>query len=77
MPSNKIIVGKPVTAADAANTGYVNSKDLGQWVSLAYQTLNWYGGIMYWQYASDSDMSTIENSCGYLKSQCEARKNCK
>ena len=77
VPSNKIIVGKPVTPGDAANSGYVNSSDLGKWVSLGYQTLNWYGGVMYWQYVSDSDFSAIQNSCGYLKDQCEAKKNCK
>lgn len=77
IPSNKIIVGKPVTAADASNTGWVNTSDLGKWVNMAYQTMNWYGGIMFWQYVSDSDFSAINNSCGYLKEQCETRKNCK
>lgn len=66
-----------MTPGDAANTGYVSSSDLGKWVSLAYQTMNWYAGVMYWQYVSDSDMSNIQNSCGYLKEQCEAKKNCK
>ena len=77
IPSNKIVIGKPVTSGDASNTGYVNSNDLGKWVSTAYQTMNWYGGIMYWQYASDADMSAIQNSAGFLKTQCETKKTCK
>ena len=77
IPSNKIVVGKPVTIADAANTGYVSSTDLGKWISTAYSSLRWYAGVMYWQYISDTDMQAIQNSCGYLKQQCETSKNCK
>lgn len=31
IPSHKIVVGKPATQADAANTGTVNTADLGAW----------------------------------------------
>lgn len=31
IPSHKIVVGKPATQADAANTGTVNTVDLGAW----------------------------------------------
>ena len=67
IPSNKIVIGKPVTPGDAANTGYVRSDDLGQWVATGYQSLKWYAGIMYWQYVSDADGSAIKNSAGFLK----------
>lgn len=36
IPSNKIVVGKPATQADAANTGTVNPTDLGNWCMQAY-----------------------------------------
>ena len=35
--SKKIVVGKPVTKADAANTGTVDSNDLGKWAGQAYK----------------------------------------
>ena len=69
-------MGKPVTPGDAANTGYVNSSDLGKYVATAYDTLHWYAGVMFWQYVSDSDMQAIKNSAGYLKEQCAIKKNC-
>jgi chitinase len=37
VPSKKIIVGKPSTAADASGTGYVDSITLGQWITQAYK----------------------------------------
>lgn len=77
IPANKIVVGKPVTPGDASNTGWVSSNDLGQWTTTAYQTMNWYAGVMFWQYASDSDMQAIQRSAGYLKEQCETKRNCK
>lgn len=75
--SKKIVVGKPVTKADAANTGTVDSNDLGKWAGQAYKDFQWYGGIMYWQYVSDVGGKYIQNSAGYLKELCNLNKDCK
>ena len=77
VPSNKIVIGKPVTQADAANTGTVDNVDLGKWASQAYKDLNWYAGIMYWQYPSDIGGKAIQSSAGHLKELCSENKNCK
>jgi len=37
IPSEKIVVGKPATQADAANTGTVSTIDLGNWCVRAFQ----------------------------------------
>jgi len=75
--AKKIVVGKPVTQADAANTGTVDSNDLGKWAGQAYKDFQWYGGIMYWQYVSDVGGKYIQNSAGYLKELCNLNKDCK
>jgi len=36
IPMNKIVVGKPATQVDAANTGTVSTTDLGNWCVRAY-----------------------------------------
>ena len=36
IPMNKIVVGKPATQVDAANTGTVSTIDLGNWCVQAY-----------------------------------------
>ena len=77
IPSKKIVIGKPVTAADAANTGWVNHDDLGKWVAQAYQQNKWFAGIMYWQYVSDVGGNAIKSSAGFLKEQCAINKDCK
>lgn len=77
IPAKKIVVGKPVTGADAANTGLVNHDDLGKWAGQAYQEKKWYAGIMYWQYVSDVNGNAIKSSAGYLKEQCAINKDCK
>jgi len=55
IPSNKIVVGKPVTTGDASNTGYVQVDALRQIFQTARGT--WSAGFMGWQYKSDSDGS--------------------
>lgn len=55
VPQEKIVIGKPVTAADAANTGLVSAEDLGDWCGRGYQELGWNAGIMTWQYISDAN----------------------
>jgi len=49
----KIVVGKPVTAGDASNTGYVATSTLAGFLSQAKSSLGWCGGVMGWQYSSD------------------------
>lgn len=77
IPSKKIVIGKPVTQADAANTGLVNHDELGKWIGQAYQQNKWYAGVMYWQYSSDLSGHAIKSSAGFLKEQCAVNKDCK
>lgn len=77
IPAKKIVVGKPVTSGDAANTGFVPSASLGEFVSRAYTDFGWYGGVMFWQYVSDVGGQAISNSAGHLKEMCAINKNCK
>lgn len=77
IPAKKIVIGKPVTAADASNTGAVESTDLGSWVSKAYTEFGWFGGVMYWQYISDVGGKSINNAAGHLKEMCAINKDCK
>ena len=44
---NKIVIGKPATAADASN-GFVETSTLAQCVSQA-KGKGWNGGVMVWQ----------------------------
>lgn len=61
------MIGKPVTQADAANTGLVDHNELGRWISQAYTQNHWFAGVMYWQYVSDVNGNAIRSSAGYLK----------
>lgn len=67
IPSKKLVIGKPVTQADAANTGLVSHTDLGKWIAQAYTQYKWYAGVMYWQYVSDIGGNAIKSSVGFLK----------
>jgi chitinase len=53
VPLDKIVVGKPVTPADASNTGYVPAADLHEWAARAAVEIGWNTGLMDWQYSSD------------------------
>jgi chitinase len=66
IPGNKIIVGKPATKKDVANTGFVNITDLGNWVNEAYKEFGWYGGVMLWQYGNDNSGSIIRAAAQQL-----------
>lgn len=76
MPAKKIVIGKPVSQADAANTGLVNHDELGKWVAQFYQQNKWYARMMYWQYISDLNGNAIKSSAGFLKEQCALAKKC-
>ena len=77
IPAKKIVVGKPVTQGDAANTGWVAVNDLQNWISKAYTDYKWFAGVMYWQYPSDTNGDTIAKAAGHLRELCAQNKKCK
>jgi chitinase len=56
---SKIVVGKPVTAADADNTGYVPVGTLLQILQNAVNQTQWRGGLMDWEFNSDPNGTWI------------------
>jgi chitinase len=66
VPLNKIVVGKPVNQSDATNTGWMDHFALAQAVKRASEELGWKGGVMLWQYSSDSNGSVIAKIAGGL-----------
>ncbi|KAL5519826.1 hypothetical protein ACEPAG_1486 [Sanghuangporus baumii] len=58
---NKIVIGKPATAADATN-GFVDTKTLADCVSQAKQK-GWNAGVMVWEYPN-ADSSWIKTVRG-------------
>ena len=62
---SKIAIGKPITQADAANTGFVPVIDLVSIINTARQPGNVWangrdvGGVMGWRFQSDRDGSWI------------------
>jgi hypothetical protein len=65
IPLSKIAVGKPITQADAANTGFVPVTDLASIIDTARQPGNVWangrdvGGVMGWRFQSDRDGTWI------------------
>ena len=53
VPLRKLVLGKPVKPADAANTGYMDVAALAQCLRTAVTTYGWNAGVMGWQYKSD------------------------
>lgn len=76
IPLNKIVVGKPITPADAANTGFMNRITLGNSVNRANLELGWYAGLMHWQYVNDLDGKKLKTALGNLVQLCQTNKNC-
>lgn len=72
IPSNKIVVGKPASQADASNTGYVSLTDLGNWCLQAYNQLGWYAGVMFWQYKTDLNGALIKAATSSLISKVKS-----
>lgn len=54
------------------NTGYVSLSDLGAWTTRAFKELNWYAGVMFWQYKSDLSGIGIRNATSGLVSAYKA-----
>eukprot|EP00919_Chromeraceae_sp_WS-2016_P023286 GHVR01055355.1.p1 GENE.GHVR01055355.1~~GHVR01055355.1.p1 ORF type:complete len:169 (+),score=14.26 GHVR01055355.1:532-1038(+) len=67
VPSEKIVVGKPVTKEDVFNTGLMDLNKLGEAVTKAYKELGWYAGVMFWQYSSDINGTAIKTAANNLK----------
>ena len=67
IPSSKIAVGKPITQADAANTGFVPVTELASIIDTARQPGNVWangrdvGGVMGWRFQSDRDGAWISS----------------
>lgn len=59
VPMSKIVVGKPVTPADADNTGYVDVNTLASFFSQAVSQTSWSAGCMGWEYSNDLNGSWI------------------
>jgi chitinase len=76
VPLQKIVVGKPVVQADAANTGWVDQAQLGQWALRAYNEFGWYAGIGHWQFKNGKDGNAIKNAAGPLINACAQKRNC-
>jgi len=54
---SRIVIGKPVTQGDAANTGFVPLSALKSMLQQGASTTGWRTGVMGWQYKSDADGS--------------------
>lgn len=61
--SDKIVIGKPVTEADAYNTGWMKAGDLANCIKDA----NFTTGVMTWQYSSDVEGTFAEEVYGAMK----------
>ncbi|KAM5540711.1 hypothetical protein V8D89_005742 [Ganoderma adspersum] len=61
IPLNKLVIGKPATAADGTN-GYMSPAALGQCVKKA-KAKGWHGGVMVWQYPH-ADANWIRSAKG-------------
>jgi len=59
IPSEKIVLGKPVLKSDATNTGWVSAQNLHDWAAQAAIDINWTTGLMDWQLPSDTDGSFV------------------
>lgn len=67
IPARMIVICKPASPTDATNTGYMDKYQLGAAISRAYDEFQWYAGVTYWQYFSDSTGESIQASVGHLK----------
>ncbi len=53
VPSNKIVVGKPATTADAAPGSYMSASSISSALVANHKYNGWQAGVMFWQYSSD------------------------
>jgi hypothetical protein len=66
IPSDKIVVGKPATTADAYNTGYMTASDLSNAFVAEYNYNKWRAGVMFWQLPSDSSGTIVNQATSAL-----------
>jgi len=71
VPSNKIVIGKPVTRSDASNTGWVDKSVLAGLLDQGLTNLKWYAGVMFWQYSSDQSGEVVQTVIAPIKQYCE------
>jgi len=55
IPLERIVVGKPITQADADNTGYVPMDQLQGIISQAARSTSWRTGVMGWEFVHDNN----------------------
>ena len=53
------------------NTGYVAPATVGTWVNQAFDNLNWYAGVMFWQFKNDQDGLLLEKAAAGLITRCK------
>lgn len=60
--SNKIVVGKPATVADASSGSYMTASSISSAILANYQFNGWQTGVMFWQYSSDPNGTIISDA---------------
>lgn len=76
IPLKKLVVCKPITSADATNTGWMSATDLGAAVVKAYNEFGWYAGVAHWQYSSDYSGNALRSAAGGLIDLCKQSGKC-
>ena len=76
VPAKQLITGKPVLPTDASNTGYMEKTKLAAALKKAYDELGYFGGVAFWQYASDNEGEVVKTVASYMKQKCEEEKKC-
>jgi chitinase len=67
LPASKIVVGKYVDATKDGNNGHVEPDELGRWLKQASSEGITVGGVMAWQFGSDTDgkwMGRVQQAWG-------------
>ncbi|KAI9205140.1 glycoside hydrolase superfamily, partial [Polychytrium aggregatum] len=54
VPSEKVVIGKPITQADVVNTGFMSASTLASCISQAKATGKWNAGFFGWQITHDT-----------------------
>jgi len=74
---NGIAVIKPVSPKDANSGGFVEAKELAEWIEKAHREKGWCGGVGFWQLTGELNTTlsgivknatvNITKSCGSLE----------
>jgi len=76
IPARQLVVGKPASTSDAANTGYMEKNALAAAFKKAYDEIGYYSGVSFWQYFSDSSGEIVKTVATYMKEKCEQDGKC-